>query len=74
MNRQSSLALFEPMPKAPAFVLIGSLTPPKSRAEMDAAARLPGVRSEVVPGPLTAHEECPREVAAAIDRMIAAPS
>jgi pimeloyl-ACP methyl ester carboxylesterase len=58
VSRQGFLALFEPLPK--------------SRAEIDAAAGRPGVRSEVVLGSLSAHEECRREVAASIDRMVAA--
>ncbi|MBO0765450.1 MAG: alpha/beta hydrolase [Hyphomicrobiaceae bacterium] len=69
-DRPSFLGLFDPKPKAPVLVLIGSSTPPKSRAEMDALAALPTVRSEVVPGSLAAHEEHPERVAAAISGLV----
>jgi pimeloyl-ACP methyl ester carboxylesterase len=69
-DRPALLGLFDPMPKAPVLVLIGSSTPPKSRAEMDALAALPSVRSELVPGSLSAHEEHPERIAAAISGLV----
>ena len=39
------------------MVIIGEQVPPKSRAQMDAIADLPGVQSFVLPGSLGMHEE-----------------
>ncbi|MBD6618855.1 alpha/beta hydrolase [Komarekiella sp. 'clone 1'] len=50
----------------PLMVVIGESSPPKSRAEMDALAALPGVKSVVVPGSLGLHEEYPDAVLEAI--------
>jgi pimeloyl-ACP methyl ester carboxylesterase len=79
LDRGSFLKLFDPLPAAPVLVLIGSSTPPKSRAEMDALAELPRVASEFVSGSLATHEEHPERIAAAINRLVgsgnpAAPS
>jgi pimeloyl-ACP methyl ester carboxylesterase len=71
LDRQSFLRLFAPPLAAPVLVLTGSSTPPRSRAEMDALAELPGVRSELVAGALAAHEEYPEEIAASIGRLMA---
>lgn len=54
----------------PVLVLIGTATPPKSRAAMDALAALPGLASERIPGALAAHEEYPEEVADALRRFV----
>ncbi|MFH7030617.1 MAG: alpha/beta fold hydrolase [Heteroscytonema crispum UTEX LB 1556] len=50
----------------PLMVVIGESAPPKSRAEMDALAALPGVRSAVLPGSLGMHEEYPTAIAEVI--------
>jgi pimeloyl-ACP methyl ester carboxylesterase len=50
----------------PLMVVIGESCPPKSRAEMDALAALPGVSSNVLPGSLGLHEEYATPVAEAI--------
>ena len=48
----------------PILLAYGAQTPSKSRAEMEALARLPGVQSRVLPkGKLAVHEEYPDEVA-----------
>lgn len=41
----------------PVMVLIAENAPPKSKAEMEALAELPGVESQVIPGSLGMHEE-----------------
>lgn len=61
-NPADFLAWFQPLP-VPVMVLIGEQTPPKSRAEMDALAALPGVQTRLVPGSLGLHEEYPATVA-----------
>ncbi|WP_460204929.1 alpha/beta fold hydrolase [Scytonema sp. NUACC21] len=50
----------------PLMVVIGESSPSKSRAEMDALAKLPGVQSTVLPGSLGMHEEYSSAVVEAI--------
>jgi pimeloyl-ACP methyl ester carboxylesterase len=52
---------------APILLVYGAETPPRSRAEMEALAALPGVRTARLPrGKLAVHEEFPDAVAEAI--------
>jgi pimeloyl-ACP methyl ester carboxylesterase len=56
---------------APILVVYGAETPPKSRAEMEALAALPGIRSvRLSRGKLAVHEEFPDATAAAIDAFL----
>ncbi|HML07361.1 MAG TPA: alpha/beta hydrolase [Xanthobacteraceae bacterium] len=56
----------------PLMLVYGAETPPRSRAEMEALAALPGVRSERLPrGKLSVHEEFPDDVYAAIKPFLA---
>ena len=64
-NQADFLALVRGL-TVPLMVVIGDSSPPKSRAEMDAMAALPGVRSAVIPGSLGMHEEYPSAVVEAI--------
>ena len=64
-NRDDFLSWFQPLP-VPVMVVIGEQSPPKSRAEMDLLAALPGVRSQVLPGSLGMHEEYPDALVNAI--------
>ncbi|HEY7662451.1 MAG TPA: alpha/beta hydrolase [Xanthobacteraceae bacterium] len=65
-SREEFLALAR-RAAAPILVVYGAETPPKSRAEMEALAGVPGVRSAVLPrGKLALHEEFPDATAAAI--------
>jgi pimeloyl-ACP methyl ester carboxylesterase len=51
----------------PLSLVYGAETPARSRAEMEALAALPGIRTERLPrGKLSVHEEFPDEVSAAI--------
>ncbi len=68
-SRDELLAAARACP-APLFVAIGAGTPPRSRAEMDALAALPGVASAVLPGSLALHDEHPDFVAAAVERFL----
>jgi pimeloyl-ACP methyl ester carboxylesterase len=43
----------------PLMVIIGESSPPKSKADMEALAALPGVKSAIIPGSLGLHEEYP---------------
>jgi pimeloyl-ACP methyl ester carboxylesterase len=53
--------------RAPMLIVYGSDTPPRSRAEMEALAGLPGVERRVLDaGALGVHEERPDAVAAAV--------
>ena len=55
----------------PILVVYGAETPPRSRAEMEALAALPGVRSvQVARGKLAVHEEFPDTTAAAIEAFL----
>jgi pimeloyl-ACP methyl ester carboxylesterase len=55
-ERAEFLAYFQPLP-VPVMVIIGEQVPPKSREEMDAIAKLPGVQTSILPGSLGMHEE-----------------
>ncbi|AUT04412.1 alpha/beta hydrolase [Nostoc sp. CENA543] len=54
----------------PLMVVIGESSPPKSLAQMEAVAALPGVRSVVLPGTLGMHEEYSAEVFEAIQSFL----
>jgi pimeloyl-ACP methyl ester carboxylesterase len=56
---------------APILVVYGAETPPRSRAEMEALAALPGIRSVRLPrGKLAVHEEFPDATADAVDAFL----
>jgi pimeloyl-ACP methyl ester carboxylesterase len=55
----------------PMLIVWGGDTPPRSRAEMEALAAVPGARRAVLPrGKLSVHEEFPADVADAIEQFI----
>jgi len=57
--------------RAPVLLLYGAETPPRSRAEMEALATVPGIRSIVLPrGKLSVHEEFPDAVFEAVDPFL----
>jgi pimeloyl-ACP methyl ester carboxylesterase len=57
---------------SPLLLVYGAETPPRSRAEMEALAALPGVRTErLLRGKLSVHEEFPDDVYAAIKPFFA---
>jgi pimeloyl-ACP methyl ester carboxylesterase len=62
-RQEDFLRLFSAPELPPVLVLIGTATPPKSRAAMEAIAALRGLRTERIPGSLAAHEEYPLAVA-----------
>lgn len=64
-NRSDFLAQAQGLP-VPLMVVIGESAPPKSRAEMDALAALPGVQTVTIPGSLGMHEEFPDAVVEAV--------
>jgi len=61
-NRADFLTWFQSL-SLPLMVVIGEQTPPKSRAEMEALASLPGVQTRILPGSLGLHEEYAAELA-----------
>jgi pimeloyl-ACP methyl ester carboxylesterase len=61
-ERSDFLAYFQSL-SAPVVVIIGEQVPPKSREEMDALAKLPGIKTVVMPGSLGMHEEQAEAVA-----------
>jgi pimeloyl-ACP methyl ester carboxylesterase len=55
----------------PIFLIYGAETPLRSRAEMDALAAVPGVRTERLPrGKLLVHEEFPDDVASFVGPLL----
>lgn len=55
----------------PTFMIYGAQTPPRSRAEMDALAAVPGIESVRLPlGKLSLHEEFPDLVAKTIEPFL----
>lgn len=64
------LALFQPLP-VPVMVIIGEQVPPKSRAEMDALAGLPGVQAIALTGSLGMHEEYGSAIAEVVRDFLA---
>ncbi|MGB8689919.1 MAG: alpha/beta hydrolase [Microcoleus sp.] len=54
----------------PVMVVIAENAPPKSKAEMEFLAELPGVESRVIPGSLGMHEEYAADLANAIKSFI----
>ncbi len=68
-------AFIELAPRAaiPLLLVYGAETPPRSRAEMEALAAVPGVQSARLPcGKLALHEEFPQQVAQAVAPFLAA--
>ncbi len=65
MNWADFLAWFQPLP-IPLMLIIGEQTPPKSRAEMEVLASLPGVETQRLTGSLGLHEEHSDILAASI--------
>ncbi len=74
LDRTGSRAEFlELLRRAEARILVvyGAETPPRSRADMEALALLPGVENVVLPkGKLAVHEEFPDAVASALERFL----
>lgn len=69
-ERSDFMAWFEPLP-APVMVVIPEQGPPKSKAEMEAIAKLPNVESVVLPGSLGMHEEYADAVAQVVVQFLA---
>ena len=72
-DRHSFLALARAQ-TAPVLVVYGAQTPPRSRAEIEALAALPGIQGRCLErGSLGLHEEEPAAVAAAVIPFLRAP-
>lgn len=69
LDHEAFLALLDP-PPAPTAILRGEATPPRSAAEMDAMAALPGILCHRVPGALSPHEEHAAVLAPLIVRFL----
>jgi pimeloyl-ACP methyl ester carboxylesterase len=65
LNRDDFLAEFREL-AIPVMVVMGEQVPPRSKAEMEVLAELPGVQVERLSGTLGMHEECATEVAKAV--------
>jgi pimeloyl-ACP methyl ester carboxylesterase len=69
-SREAFLDLAQRAP-VPILLVYGAETPPKSRAEMEALAAVPGIRSvQLSEGKLSVHEEFPDATIAAIDPFL----
>ncbi|SRR5579883_135403 len=71
-NQADFLALGRDL-SVPLMVVIGESSPPKSRADMEALAALPGVQSVTLPGALGLHEEYPTAVVEAVKKFLLSP-
>ena len=73
LDRVTSRAAFHDLAQragVPMLVIYGAQTPPKSRAEIEALAQLPGIEGNLIPqGKLSVHEEFPDAVVAAISSL-----
>ncbi len=61
-SRTNFLNWFQPL-LIPVMVVIGKQIPPRSRAEMDVLAELPGIQMRILSGSLGLHEEYPDALA-----------
>jgi pimeloyl-ACP methyl ester carboxylesterase len=68
-DRETFQSFFEHL-KVPLLLIIGAESPPKSKAEMESVAQLPGVTSVTLPGTLGMHEEYAPQIAAAIRQVL----
>jgi pimeloyl-ACP methyl ester carboxylesterase len=66
VHQQSDFILLVQSLSVPLMIVIAESSPPKSKAEMEAIAALPGVSSVTLPGSLGLHEEYPAEVLEAV--------
>lgn len=69
-DRESFLALLTP-PPAPALILCGAATPPKSKAEMAAIPSNPDVAVQWVPGSLGLYEETAEAISGPVATFLA---
>jgi pimeloyl-ACP methyl ester carboxylesterase len=66
VHQQSDFLLLVQSLSIPLMIVIAESSPPKSKAEMEAIAALPGVSSVTLPGSLGLHEEYSAEVLEAV--------
>jgi pimeloyl-ACP methyl ester carboxylesterase len=66
VQKREELLSFAADLTTPLMVVIGESSPPKSRAEMEALATLPGVGSVFLSGTLGMHEEYPQAITEAV--------
>jgi pimeloyl-ACP methyl ester carboxylesterase len=66
VHQQSDFILLVQSLSVPLMIVIAESSPPKSKAEMEAIAALPGVSSVTLPGSLGLHEEYSAEVLEAV--------
>jgi pimeloyl-ACP methyl ester carboxylesterase len=68
-TREEFVANFQEL-AVPVMVVIAEKAPPKSKAEMEVLAQLPGVESRVIPGSLGLHEEYAADLANAVKSFV----
>ena len=68
-TRSEFLANFHNL-AVPVMVVIAEKAPPKSKAEMEVLAQLPGVESRIIPGSLGLHEEYAADLANAVKSFL----
>ncbi|MBE9122438.1 alpha/beta hydrolase [Tychonema sp. LEGE 07199] len=68
-TREEFVANFQGL-TVPVMVVVAEKAPPKSKAEMEVLAQLPGVESRVIPGTLGLHEEFAEDLANAVKSFI----
>jgi pimeloyl-ACP methyl ester carboxylesterase len=68
-DRATFQSFFQNLP-VPILLMIGADCPPKSKAEMESIAQLPGVQTVILPGTLGMHEEYAPQVAREIRQVL----
>ncbi len=68
-TREEFVANFQEL-AVPVMVVVAEKAPPKSKAEMEVLAQLPGVESRVIPGTLGLHEEYAADLANAVKSFL----
>jgi pimeloyl-ACP methyl ester carboxylesterase len=68
-DRATFQSFFKDLP-VPLLLIIGADCPPKSKAEMESIAQLPGVKTVTLPGTLGMHEEYAPQVAIEIRQVL----
>jgi pimeloyl-ACP methyl ester carboxylesterase len=70
VNERETFQFFFQNLQIPLLLIIGADCPPKSKAEMESIAQLPGITTVTLPGTLGMHEECAPQVATEILTVI----
>lgn len=68
-SREDFLQYFQPLP-VPTLAILAENAPPKSKAEMEALAEIPGIQTQKLPGTLGLYEEFAEAVVEAVEPFL----